>query len=307
MDKVYVVGHLTPDTDTIVAAMSLAAFLNARDRTDRYVAVMTGKQNSETDYIFKRFDLDFPEIMTDATNKKLFLVDHNESSQMIKGATSENIIGFVDHHKLKFENSVPVEIITKPWGSSCTLIFDMFKKELLDIPRELKPAILSAILSDTVITKSPTTTPVDVMVIEELSQELSIDYKELGMEMFKAKAKISDKTALQIIKNDFKDFDFSGKKIGIGQMETADLTEIESRTAELVSEMKKLKENEGYHSLVLMLTDIMQEGSKLLIVSDDENKVADIFKTSLSNNLSEFIPGMMSRKKQVAPVLSENI
>ena len=307
MDKVYVVGHLTPDTDTIVAAMSLAAFLNARDRTDRYVAVMTGKQNSETDYIFKRFDLDFPEIMTDATNKKLFLVDHNESSQMIKGATSENIIGFVDHHKLKFENSMPVEIITKPWGSSCTLIFDMFKKELLDIPRELKPAILSAILSDTVITKSPTTTPVDVMVIEELSQELSIDYKELGMEMFKAKAKISDKTALQIIKNDFKDFDFSGKKIGIGQMETADLTEIESRTAELVSEMKKLKENEGYHSLVLMLTDIMQEGSKLLIVSDDENKVADIFKTSLSNNLSEFIPGMMSRKKQVAPVLSENI
>jgi manganese-dependent inorganic pyrophosphatase len=307
MDKVYVVGHLTPDTDTIVAAMSLAAFLNARERTNRYVAVMTGKQNSETDYIFKRFDLDFPEIMTDATNKKLFLVDHNESSQMIKGATPENIIGFVDHHKLKFENSMPVEIITKPWGSSCTLIFDMFKKELLDIPRELKPAILSAILSDTVILKSPTTTPIDVMVIEELSEELAIDYKELGMEMFKAKSKISDKSALQIVKNDFKDFDFSGKIIGIGQMETADLTEIESRTTELVSEMKKLKENEKYHSLILILTDIMQEGSKLLIVSNEEDKVADIFKTSLSNNLSEFIPGMMSRKKQVAPVLSENI
>lgn len=307
MNKVYVVGHLTPDTDTVVAALSLAAFLNARERTDRYVAVLTGKQNSETEFVFNKFDLNFPEIMKDATDKKLFLVDHNEASQMVKGATPENIVGFVDHHKLKFENSTPIEIITKPWGSSCTLIYDMFKKELLDVPQELKPAMLAAILSDTVITKSPTCTPIDVMVIEELSSELGLDYKELGMEMFKAKAKISDKSAIQIIKNDFKDFDFSGKKVGVGQIETPDLTEVESRATEILSEMKNLKQSVGYHSLVLMLTDIMQEGSKLLVVSDEENKVSEMFKTTLKGNLSDFIPGMMSRKKQVAPVLSENI
>lgn len=307
MEKIYVIGHMNPDTDSVVAAMTMASFLNLRERTDKYVAAMAGSPNSETEYIFDRFGIRFPEKLDDATGKKLFLVDHNEESQSVKGRNNENIIGFTDHHKLKFECSKPLEITVKPWGSSNTVIYDLFKKDLLEVPYHLKPAILSAILSDTVILKSPTTTPVDMMVVEELSEELGLDYQELGMELFKAKSNLGKKTPIEVLKNDFKDFDFNNKKCGIGQVETPDLNDIEDRAGEVLEAMKKLKQQEKYHSIILILTDIIQEGSKLLVVSDEGDKIADMFKTKIEDNLSEFIPGMMSRKKQVAPVMNDNL
>ncbi len=307
MEKIYVLGHKNPDTDSIVSAMSMASFLNLRERTDRYKAVMPGTPNSETEYVFERFGIMFPEKMLDVKGKTIFLVDHNEESQTIEGRTNDNVAGIVDHHKIKFGNSKPIEITTKPWGSSNTIIYDLFKKELIDVPEHLKSSMLAAILSDTVILKSPTTTPIDIMVVEELSDELGIDYQELGMEMFKAKSDLKSKTAMQIIKNDFKDFEFSGNKVGVGQVETPDLSDIENRLTQIVAEMNKLMEKESYHSLLLMLTDIMQEGSKLVIVSKDESRIAKMFSTELEQNLSGFIPGMMSRKKQVAPVLNENL
>jgi manganese-dependent inorganic pyrophosphatase len=307
MEKIYVIGHMNPDTDSVVSAISMAAFLNLRERTNKYKAAMSGNPNSETEYIFDRFGLEFPEKIDDATGKKLFLVDHNEESQSVKGRQNENILGFTDHHKIKFESSIPLEITVKPWGSSNTVIYDLFKKELLDIPDEIKPAMLCAVLSDTVILKSPTTTPVDMMVVEELSEDLQIDYQKLGMELFKAKANLGKKTALEILKNDFKDFYFNSKKTGIGQIEAADLNDIEDRFTEIITAMKELKEKSKYHSIILMLTDIIQEGSKLAVVSDEKDKIAKIFSTKIKDNLSDFIPGMMSRKKQVAPVMNDNL
>ncbi len=307
MEKVYVIGHMNPDTDSVVSAMSMASFLNLREKTDRYEAAMAGKPNSETKYIFDRFGLEFPDIIEDASEKKLFLVDHNEASQTIKGRENDNVIGFVDHHKIKFENSKPIEIITRPWGSSNTVIYDLFKKDLIDVPTHLKPAMLCAILSDTVILKSPTTTPIDIMVVEELSDELGLDFQKLGMELFKAKSDLGNKSAMEIVKNDYKDFDFNGKKVGVGQVETPDLHDVEDRLGEILKAMQELKEKQSYHSIVLMLTDIIQEGSKLVVVSDEKQKISKMFKTDIKDNLSGFIQGMMSRKKQVAPVLNDNL
>ncbi|MBT3464884.1 manganese-dependent inorganic pyrophosphatase, partial [archaeon] len=243
MEKVYVIGHTNPDTDSVVSAMALSTLLNLKERTDRYVACMSGSPNSETEYIFDRFGMEFPEQLEDATGKTLFLVDHNEESQTVKGRENDNIIGLVDHHKIKFENSKPIYVIMKPWGSSNSVIYDMFKKDLLEVPDYLKPAMLCAILSDTVILKSPTTTPVDMMFVEELSEELGLDYQELGMELFKAKSNLKSKTPIEIIKNDYKDFDFNGKKVGVGQIETPDLTEIESRIPEILKAMNDLKKD----------------------------------------------------------------
>ena len=307
MEKIYVIGHMNPDTDSVVSAMSMAAFLNLREKTDRYKAVMGGHPNSETEYIFDKFGIKFPEQVDSVEGKKLFLVDHNEESQTIEGRKNDNIIGFIDHHKIKFENPKPIEIITRPWGSSNTVIYDLFKKDLIDIPRHLKPAMLCAILSDTVILKSPTTTPIDIMVVEELSEELGLDYQSLGMELFKAKSNLSKKTAMEVVQNDYKDFDFDGKKVGIGQVETPDLKEIEGRLSKILKAMSELKESGNYHTIVLMLTDIIQEGSKLLVVSDNIDKISNMFETKIENNLSNFIPGMMSRKKQVAPILNDNL
>ncbi|MEM4397839.1 MAG: manganese-dependent inorganic pyrophosphatase [Candidatus Woesearchaeota archaeon] len=306
MEEVYVVGHLTPDTDTTVSAVSMAAFLNLRDKTNKYKPAMTGKPNSETEYVFKKYNYDLPLLLEDANGKKLFLVDHNESSQIVRGFSTENILGFVDHHKIKFECPNPIEIITKPWGSTNTIIFDLYEKENIKLPEKIKPLMLCAILSDTVITKSPTTTPKDIYVIEKLSKELKIDYKELGMEIFKAKAQISKKTPEEIIKNDFKDFEFNGKKFGIGQIEMPSLDEIKPKFNDLIEKAKELKQKEKYHTIILMLTDIIQEGSILLVVSDEENKISGIFKTKIKNNLTDFLPGVLSRKKQVASKIAEN-
>lgn len=307
MEKVYVIGHLTPDTDTTVAAMSMAAFLNLRDKTDRYVPAMTGNANTETEFVFKKFNVKLPIEMADATGKKLYLVDHNEASQIVHGWAPENILGFVDHHKIKFECPGPIEITARTWGSVNTIIYDLYKKEGIGVPEMLKPLMLCALLSDTVITKSPTTTPRDIEAVEELADELNLNYKELGMEMFKAKAQVANKSAEEIIRNDYKEFDFNNKKCGVGQIETPDLKELEHKYKQIAEKMKQMKEIHGYHSIVLMLTDIIEEGSRLMVVSDEEEKIARIFGAKIENHLTDFIPGIMSRKKQVAAKLAEKL
>ena len=305
MEKIYVIGHLNPDTDSVVSAITMASFLNKITNSDTYVAAMAGSANSETEFIFNKFNAKLPEILENGEGKKVFLVDHNEETQRVSGIQNENILGFVDHHKIAFTNPGPIDIITKPWGCTNSIIYDMFKKENIEIPNDLKPLILCAILSDTVILKSVTCTDIDKKIAQEIAQELNIDYKELGMDLFKAKAKVAEKSAEEIIKNDYKDFDFSGKKVGIGQIETPDLNEIEPKIPEILEKMKSLKESENYDSIVLMLTDIIEEGSKLLIVSNNSEKIAGIFETNIENNISGFLAGVMSRKKQVAKKLAE--
>lgn len=226
---------------------------------------------------------------------------------MVEGAEEDNIIGIVDHHKLNFASSHPIHLTFRPWGSTATIIYHLYKHEGITVPDHLKPAILCAILSDTVILRSPTTTNHDRTVVEQLSQDLNFNYQELGMEMFKAKAKIADKTPEQIIHNDFKVFEFGEKVVGIGQIETPDLEELEERTSDILEVMTQLQEENEYHSMILMLTDIIQEGTKLLVVSEDSGRIATLFETTITNNMSEFIPGMLSRKKQVAPILSANL
>jgi manganese-dependent inorganic pyrophosphatase len=308
MEKVYVVGHLNPDTDTVISAIAVAKYLNAVSESDTYVAAMTGNVNSETDFVFKKFNIQKPMLLEDASGKLLFLVDHNEKTQMVKGADVEKVLGFIDHHKVKFENSKPITITVLPWGSTSSIAYNLLSEVgNVQIEDSLKAGLLCGMLSDTVILKSPTTTDQDRVYVKKLAEELSIDYKELGMEMFKAKAQISSKSAQQIITNDFKNFDFNGKKVGIGQLEAPDLAEVEAKIPEILGKMEEMKNSESYHSLILMLTDIIQEGTKLLVVSDDEERIAELYKTIINNKLSDFIPGMMSRKKQVMPVLAENL
>lgn len=303
MEKIYVIGHLNPDTDTVVSAISFAAFMNKLMKIDNYIPAVSGKLNSESEFVLKKFNIKSPVLLEDAAGKKVYLVDHNEDTQRVKGILTENILGIVDHHKLKFECPNAIEIMTLPWGSTNSIIYMMAKQHNVDLGKEIKGAMLSAMLSDTIILKSPTTTQTDKMFVEEISKELGIDYKSLGLEQFKAKAQVSKKTAEEIIMNDFKEFMFPSGLFGVGQLEMPDLNEIESKIPEII---KKLKSMPKYHALVIMLTDIIKEGTKLVVVSKDEEKIAKAFKTKIKDHVSEFIPGMLSRKKQVAPILTEN-
>jgi len=296
MEPIYVVGHKSPDTDTVVCAIAMADFLAKRDNSE-CIAVRTGKVNSETEFVFEKAGATLPEVLEDASEKKLFLVDHNEKDQWIEGAHADHIVGIVDHHKFNFTGGHPIEINLKPWGCCATVIYDMYEKEGIAIPEEIKKLLLGALLSDTVILKSPTTTPKDEAVLRGLATELGIDFEKMGMDQFKVKAKVGHKSALEILENDYKEFDFNGVKAGVGQLEMPDLTEVMEKIPSIVAEMERKGMN-----CILMLTDIIQEGSKLVIVGDE--KIAEAFKISVTDDVSDFIPGMMSRKKQIVPVLT---
>lgn len=307
-NEVIIIGHTNPDTDTVISAIAMAELLTASPKyPGTYTPKISGAINTETAFVCETFDLPLPEIVQDLHGQAVFLVDHNEESQRVSGATDENVVGIVDHHKMMVSFSHPIDIVTRPWGSTCTIMYDLFKQEGIELPHHLVGPMLSAIISDTVILRSPTTTTHDKQVVEELSRILDINYQELGMEQFKAKAQIAEKTAEQIIHNDFKVFEFSDKVVGVGQIETPDISEIQPKQQDIIATMETLKNENNYHSMILMVTDILEEGSQLLVVSDEIDHIAGMFDTTITDNISAFIPGMMSRKKQVAPVLNSNL
>ena len=165
--------------------------------------------------------------------------------------------------------------------------------------------MLSAVLVDTVITKSPTCTDIDKEVIDELAKTAGItDWKEFGMEIFKVRGAVSDMSNEDIIKNDYKDFEFKAGKFGIGQIETVDLNDFAAREDELLSELAKIQAAEGYHSVILFISDIIKEGSKFLVATNDKEAMEKALKNKLENN-RVYISGILSRKKQVVPMLTE--
>jgi manganese-dependent inorganic pyrophosphatase len=301
--KTYIIGHKSPDLDSVAAAISYAILKNRLEQTEEYFPAIAGATNKVTDYILEKYSIEKPEILNDASDKKIILVDHNELSQSADNMEKANIVEVLDHHKINFNYSEPIEFKVFPCGSTNSIIYNMYKMHNLELTESLAGLMLAAILDDTVITKSPTCTEVDKEIIEKLAKEAGIeDWKKFGMENFKVKSSVSDLSVEEIIKSDYKDFNFKQGKFGVGQIETVDLKELENREEEIIEKLNKIKKEENYHSVILFLTDIINEGSKFLIVSDNEKEIEEAFGTKIENNRT-YIEGIVSRKKQVAPVL----
>jgi manganese-dependent inorganic pyrophosphatase len=303
-NKIYIIGHKKPDLDSVAAAVSYAYLKNKVDSENEYIARIAGEANLETKYAFEKFGVELPEILSDAADKKIILVDHNETGQIIDNIEQAELIEIVDHHKVKFEYSSPIFIHIEPIGSSCTIIFKMFKQNGIDVSKDLAGIMLSAALIDTVITESPTCTEEDVEIIKELSEIVGVDYKEFGIELFKVRSNVSSLPPAEILGSDQKDFDINGKKFSISQVETVDLSELESLTDGLFKAINERKDGGGYHTVILFITDILNKGSRFLVVSDNSEKFEEIFGCKLENNEC-YLDGIMSRKKQVVPLLLE--
>jgi manganese-dependent inorganic pyrophosphatase len=305
-NKIYIIGHKSPDLDSVAAAIAMAEFKNRSHNSDNHIPVMAGEPNKETVFALEKFGLSKPEILSGAAGLVVFLVDHNEISQAVDGANEAKISGIVDHHKFDFKYSEPIFINCRPWGATCTIIKSTFDKNNMEIGKELAGLMLSAILVDTVITKSPTTTDFDRKAIEELAKLAGIDdWRSYGLELFKVRSNVKELPPMEIIKSDFKDFNFKRGKFGIGQVETVDLGEFAGGEDELLSELEKLKDAEGYHSVILFITDIMKEGSLFLVATNDQEAIEKTIGHQLENG-RVFIDGIISRKKQVAPLFMEN-
>ena len=300
----YIFGHTTPDSDSIVGAISLSYLKNKLGEDT--VPARQGETSAETTFILKRFGFEQPMLKTNYAGENVYLIDFMESSQSPKDISDATILGIVDHHKLgDLKTNAPLEMWVRPVGCSNTIVKQMFDYYNIEIPKELAGMMMCAILSDTVIFKSPTCTKEDTKACKELAQIAGIeDYKALGMEMFIVKSDVLTDTKRALVLRDFKDFNMNGNKIGVGQLEVVDLSVFDNMKEELFEAMAELKAEESRHTVLLLLTDIMKEGSQLLVLSDDNSKIENAFNITLENK-QIWLPKVMSRKKQIIPFLEE--
>lgn len=303
--SIYIIGHKSPDLDSVAAAISYARYKNSIEQTDRYLPAVTGEINPETKFVLDKYGLEAPEKIDNAAGKEVILVDHNEMLQAADGTAEAKVTEILDHHKVDFKNAEPIHITVRPWGASCTIIADLFLKNNIEIEADIASIMLAAILVDTVITKSPTCTDKDKQIIEALSEKAGIsDWRSFGFDIFKIRASVYKLSAPEIIKSDFKDFNFKQGKFGIGQVETVDLQEFKAKEAAIIDELENTKASGNYHSVLLFITDIINEGSKVLAVSDEQAKLGEALGGQFENNAA-YIPGIVSRKKQVVPKINE--
>jgi len=300
----YIFGHTTPDSDSIVGAISLAYLKNQLGEV--CIPARQGDVNPETQWILEKFGFEAPELKTSYAGETVYLVDFMERSQSPDDIEEATILGIVDHHKLgDLKTDAPLEMWVRPVGCSNTIIKQMFDYYGKEIPRNLAGMMMCAILSDTVIFKSPTCTREDTKACKELAEIAGIeDYKAVGMEMFIVKSNVLGATPGELLTRDFKDFNMGGKTIGVGQLEVVDLSVFDAMKQSLMEEMKRFKEEGGRDSVLLLLTDIMKVGSQLLVVSDTPEKIENALQMTLQNG-ETWMEGVMSRKKQIIPFLEK--
>ena len=298
----YVFGHTTPDSDSIVGAYSLSYLKNQLG--EDCIPTRQGEINPETAFILNRFGFEQPMLKTSYAGENVYLIDFMERSQSPKDIDDATILGIVDHHKLgDLKTTTPLEMWVRSVGCSNTIMKQMFDLYNIEIPKDLAGMMLCAILSDTVIFKSPTCTKEDTKAVKELAEIAGIDdVKALGMEMFIVKSDVLNDSKEALVRRDFKEFNMGGEKVGIGQLEVVDLSVFDEMKEELFEAMKTVKDENGRHTLLLLLTDIMQEGSQLLVLSNDTSKIESAFDVKLEDK-QVWLPKVMSRKKQIIPFL----
>ncbi|MBY5993632.1 manganese-dependent inorganic pyrophosphatase [Ferrimonas balearica] len=301
---IYCVGHKIPDSDSICGAIALAYLKNQIG--EDAVAARLGELSPETAFILEKFGFEAPELKLSYAGEQVYIVDHSEVTQAPDDIAEATIVGIVDHHKLgDLTTSTPLECWIRPVGCSNTVIKMMYDFHGVEIPKNIAGIMLCAILSDTVIFKSPTCTTADIRCVEALAEIAGIeDFKGLGMEMFKVKSAVEGTPARDLVLRDFKDFDMNGNLVGIGQLEVIDLSVLDAIKPALVEDIAKLKAEGKRHSVLLLLTDIMKEGSELLVVSDDTAVVERAYGQNLAQG-KVWLDGVLSRKKQVVPPLQE--
>lgn len=306
MTKELVFGHKNPDTDAVVAAISYSYFMNQQGFNTEAVAL--GEPNEETKFVFDKFNCEFPRIIEAADTDAVMLVDHNEAQQSVDNIKDIEVTHVVDHHRIaNFETANPLFYHAEPLGCTSTIIWKLFNQEKIEIPAEIAGLMMSAIISDTLLLKSPTTTNEDKAALESLAKTAGIDFESYGLEMLKAGTNLASKSAKELVEIDAKTFDMNGHKVRIDQVNTVDIEETLERQSEFEAAIKEEMTSENENLFILLITNILTSDTKAIILGDDDSVATfeKTFNTKIENNIA-FLPGVVSRKKQVVPQLNEN-
>lgn len=301
--KTYSVGHKNPDTDSVVSAIALAE-LDKKMGKD-FEAAIAGEINKETEYVLNKFNFNVPRIIS-SEEKKVFLVDHNEPSQVHENIRTEEIVGIIDHHKLGGLSTVsPISIRIKPVGSTSTIMAQIFKDKKVEISPNLAGLLLSGIISDTWKFTSPTSTEEDVKEADFLNSIAKIDLTNLAEEMFKAKSDLTGLTIEKVVNADYKEFNIKGKNIGVGVFETLDPKPALERKEEIIKTLEDKKTKEKLNYLLFAVIDVIKRQAYFITASkEDEELVNNVFNPKNQDNIL-VADEILSRKKQIIPSLEK--
>lgn len=307
MDKVVIFGHKNPDTDSLCSAL---AYADLKTQLGMSVeALRLGDINPETEFALKHFQVEAPRLVSAVADeaKDVILVDHNERQQSASDIQAVRVTEVIDHHRIaNFETSQPLYYRAEPVGCTATILRKMYLENGLSIPQSIAGLMLSAIISDTLLLKSPTCTEEDVKAVQALAQIAAVNYEEYGLQMLKAGADLRDKTALEIISLDAKEFPMGTYKVEIAQVNTVDTNDVMVKQDELENAIAKVIADKGLDLFVLVVTDILNSNSTVLVLGRVRHAVEQAYHVTLNNNTA-LLRGVVSRKKQVVPILTETL
>ena len=311
MSNVLVFGHQNPDNDAIMSAVVLSQLLNQVEyQGNTYTACCLGPLPAESAKLLGDAGVPAPTLIDaiepaaeGAEPQQVVLTDHNEPGQSVAGLENAVIAGVVDHHRFgDFTTAAPLHIVALPWGSSCSIVAKLFEVLGVEPTDTQAKLLLSAMMTDTLMLKSPTATDVDAAIAAKLGEQLGVDPVKFGMEVFLTRPSGSF-TAAEMVGNDIKMFEVAGKNLLIGQYETVDKTRALGMIDEIRAAMRAYQASKNADGIVLCITDIMEEGSQVLLEGDTAAAQTGLKIEDVAEGV--WMPGVLSRKKQVAaPILA---
>ncbi len=313
MANVLVFGHQNPDNDAIMSTVVLSQLLNQLEyQGNTYTACCLGPLPAESTKLLEDAGVPAPTLIDaiepaaeGAEPQLVILTDHNEPGQSVAGLENATIFGVVDHHRFgDFTTAAPLHIVALPWGSSCSIVAKLFEVMGVEPTDTQAKLLLSAMMTDTLMLKSPTATAVDAAIAAKLGEQLGVDPVKFGMEVFLTRPSGSF-TAEQMVGNDIKMFEVAGTKLLIGQYETVDKSRALGMIPEIREAMRSYQAEKAADGIVLCITDIMEEGSQVLLEGDTATAQKGLQIEDVAEGV--WMPGVLSRKKQVAaPILAAN-
>ena len=301
--EILVIGHKNPDTDSICSAIAYSELKNKLGQNTK--PVRAGELNKETEFVMDYFKSEIPALNPDISGRDVILVDHNERTQTADGFEGAKILELIDHHRIaNFNVDEPLKVRMEPVGCTSTIIFDMYKENGLLPDKITAGLMLSAIISDTLLFKSPTCTEKDTVAGRELSKIAEINLAVYGVEMLKAGTALDGKTINELLNMDMKIFDVNDFKIGIAQINAVDEKAILAKKEEILLEISNIMKSDNLNMFMFVVTNILTNNSMGLVAGEKQEIVEKAFNSKIIN--SELtLEGIVSRKKQIVPPLTK--
>ena len=305
MEKIIVFGHKNPDTDTICSSIVMAD-LQTKVRGEEVIPCRLGGINEETQYALNYFGVEAPQLIEKVEEgQRVILVDHNEFSQSVEGIEKAKIDSVVDHHRINnFQTAEPLFYFAQPVGCTSTLLYELYVLNNLTIEPKMAGLMLSAIISDTLLLKSPTTTEKDRRAVKALAEIVNVDVKTYGLEMLKAGTNLDKYSEAELLNIDCKTIEKECFKYAIAQVNTVCIPDVLKRKANIEDAMDKEIKDKELDLFVFVITDIVNSNSEAIVLGKRSYAISKEYE--LKDNIA-VMPGVVSRKKQVLPLVEKNI